>query len=118
MPRKPKRPCSYPACPELTEGRYCDTHAKLAARHYERYQRDPDTKRRYGSQWRKIRDAYIAAQPLCERCKDEGRLTPAEEVHHIMPLSKGGTHDQDNLMALCKPCHSRITATEGGRWGA
>ncbi|MCR1954151.1 HNH endonuclease, partial [Clostridioides mangenotii] len=23
MPKKPKRPCSYPGCPELTDGRFC-----------------------------------------------------------------------------------------------
>lgn len=43
-------------------------------------------------------------------------MTAAAEVHHIVPLSAGGTHDESNLMALCKPCHSRITAREGGRW--
>ena len=50
-------------------------------------------------------------------CRREGRVTAAAEVHHIVPLSAGGTHDESNLMALCKPCHSRITAREGGRWG-
>ena len=39
----------------------------------------------------------------------EGRLTPAEEVHHILPLASGGTNDEGNLMALCKSCHSSIT---------
>ena len=39
----------------------------------------------------------------------ENRLTPAEEVHHILPLADGGTHDDDNLMALCESCHSKIT---------
>jgi len=28
MPRKPKRPCSFPGCPELTDGRYCDMHQR------------------------------------------------------------------------------------------
>jgi 5-methylcytosine-specific restriction protein A len=37
----------------------------------------------------------------------EDVLTRAEEVHHIKPLAQGGTHDDENLMALCKPCHSR-----------
>jgi len=46
----------------------------------------------------------------------EGRITPAEEVHHVLPLSHGGTHSEDNLMALCKSCHSRITAEMGDRW--
>ena len=38
------------------------------------------------------------------------------EVHHIIPLRDGGTNDINNLMALCKSCHSEITAREGGRW--
>jgi hypothetical protein len=41
---------------------------------------------------------------------------PAREVHHIKPLSHGGTNESDNLMSLCTPCHSEITAREGGRW--
>ncbi|MDA3835225.1 MAG: hypothetical protein PF495_17710 [Spirochaetales bacterium] len=54
MPYKPKRPCSHPGCPRLTDGRYCEEHAKLAARTYERYKRNPDSKKRYGYAWRKI----------------------------------------------------------------
>ena len=41
MPRKPKRPCSYPGCPKLTEGRYCEEHAKTVNRNYNKYERDP-----------------------------------------------------------------------------
>ena len=44
MPTKPKRPCSYPGCPRLTNGRYCEEHAKLEARRYEKYDRDPGTR--------------------------------------------------------------------------
>lgn len=29
MPKKQKRPCSYPGCPELTDGRYCEKHASI-----------------------------------------------------------------------------------------
>ena len=61
-------------------------------------------------------DRYVAAHPLCEECKKQGKLTPTEEVHHILPLSKGGTHAESNLMALCKSCHSAITARDGDRW--
>lgn len=117
MPRKPKRPCSYPGCPELVDGRYCEKHNQEVNRHYNRHQRDPETSKRYGRRWRKIRKTYITAHPLCEECKRQGKITPAEEVHHIKPLSDGGTHDYENLMSLCKSCHSKITAKEGGRWG-
>ena len=116
MPRKPKRPCSYPGCPELVEGRFCKKHEQEEARRYEKYQRDPETRRRYGRAWKRIRDRYIKAHPLCEECKRNGKLTPSEEVHHIIPLSEGGTNKQQHLMALCKSCHSRIHAERGDRW--
>ncbi|MHB1126874.1 MAG: HNH endonuclease [Bacillota bacterium] len=117
MPYRPKRPCSHPGCPKLTGGRFCEEHAKQEARQYERYQRDPAVKKRYGRTWKRIRDRYIAAHPLCERCGKRGRITPAQEVHHVKPLSQGGTNEVFNLMALCTSCHSEITAREGGRWG-
>ena len=117
MPRKPKRPCSYPGCPLLTEERYCEQHEMLAAKNYERYDRNPVVRKRYGRAWKRIRDRYIKEHPLCEECRRQGRLTPAEEVHHVLPLSHGGTNSMDNLMSLCTSCHSRITARDGGRWG-
>jgi len=117
MPFKPKRPCSYPGCPKLTYGRFCEEHTKEETKRYERNQRDPAMKKRYNRTWKRIRDRYINEHPLCERCQKEGKLTPAEEVHHVVPLSRGGTHAADNLMALCTSCHSTITAKEGGRWG-
>lgn len=116
MPRKPKKPCRYPGCPKLTDESYCAEHAKLSSQQYEKYDRDPVAKRRYGRMWRKIRSGFIAKHPLCEECKKAGRLTKATEVHHILPLSRGGNHDADNLMALCKPCHSKITVELGDRW--
>ena len=73
-------------------------------------------KKRYNGVWPAIRRKHITAYPLCEICRREGRITAAQEVHHIIPLADGGTHDESNLMSLCKPCHSRITAKEGGRW--
>ena len=117
MPIKPKRPCSYPSCPKLSDGRYCEEHQKLTDKQYNKYQRDPNHNKRYGRTWKRIRDRYIKANPLCEECTRTGKLTPAEEVHHIKPLSKSGSNDTDNLMSLCSSCHSTITAREGDRWG-
>ncbi len=117
MPTKPKRPCNHAGCPELTHNRYCDKHQKAVDNCYNKYQRDPMTKKRYGRCWKRIRDRYIKAHLLCEECSKAGRLTPAEEVHHVLPLSKGGDHSEANLMSLCTSCHSTITANDGGRWG-
>ena len=116
MPKMPKHPCGFPGCPNLTDGRYCEEHVRQENRRYERYQRDPATKRRYGRAWQRIRNRYAAAHPFCEECYKKGVLTPTEEIHHITPLAHGGTHADDNLMALCKPCHSRITVEMGDRW--
>lgn len=116
MPRKPKRPCSFPGCPRLTEGRFCEEHEKAEARRYEKYDRNPAVRRRYGRTWKRIRDRYASQHPLCEQCKENGVLRPVEEVHHKVPLSEGGTHDESNLISLCKECHARIHAGRGDRW--
>jgi 5-methylcytosine-specific restriction protein A len=116
MPRKPKRPCSYPGCPRLTDGRFCEEHEKQENKRYEKYDRDPAVRRRYGRAWKRIRDSYAAAHPLCEQCLANGRYVKTEEIHHKLPLSQGGTHDRENLIALCKECHARIHASSGDRW--
>jgi 5-methylcytosine-specific restriction protein A len=47
-------------------------------------------------------------------CAECGRL--AAEVHHRVPLEAGGApYALDNLVSLCKPCHSRETLREGLR---
>lgn len=116
MPRKPKHPCNYPGCPKLTEGRYCEEHQKIENKNYEKYHRDPNTKRRYGRAWKRIRDSYVKAHPFCEICYEKGILVSTEQVHHKIPLSEGGNHDRSNLISLCKSCHSRIHAERGDRW--
>ena len=118
LPRKPKHPCSHPGCPELVEygERYCEKHLKEENKRYEKYDRDPAVRRRYGRAWKRIRDSYAAAHPLCELCLEKGIYTKTEEIHHKLPLSEGGTHDRSNLIALCKPCHARIHAERGDRW--
>lgn len=116
MPRKPKRPCSYPGCPNLTYGRFCDKHQKDENKRYEKYDRDPAIRRRYGRAWKRIRDKYAKEHPFCEECFKKGIMVPVEEVHHIKPLSDGGTHDKSNLISLCKSCHAKIHAKRGDRW--
>jgi 5-methylcytosine-specific restriction protein A len=117
MPRKPQKPCKFQGCPNLTDGAFCEQHKQTENQRYNRYQRDPDHAKRYGTQWRKIRARYIAAHPLCELCKSEGWLTPAEQVHHKVKVADGGSNDWENLQALCQSCHSRIHCEQGDRWG-
>lgn len=39
----------------------------------------------------------------CRQCKATEDLT----VDHIIPLVRGGAHDEGNLQTLCRPCNSR-----------
>ena len=113
MPYRAKKPCAHRGCAALTTNRYCDTHAKEYMKHYNKFERDPNANKRYGSRWRKIRAAFLLANPLCELCRDNGRFVPAEMVHHKRKLSEGGTHEKGNLRALCQECHSRLHAQDG-----
>jgi 5-methylcytosine-specific restriction protein A len=116
MPYKPKRPCAYPGCGRLAESeQYCAEHKKVITKQYNQYERDPTSNKRYGRAWKRIRDRYIKAHPLCEECQKQGKLTPVEEVHHIIPLSKGGTNKYSNLMSLCQSCHTKTHMELGDR---
>lgn len=113
MPYKPKKPCAYPGCPKLTSGRYCEDHADME----QKPQRETAVyTKRYGEQWKKIRKRYAQAHPMCEQCLKSGIYRETEEIHHVKPLSEGGTHDESNLIALCKECHARTHAKRGDRW--
>lgn len=50
----------------------------------------------------------------CQNCGERGGPYGDTELHahHIIPKSKGGSHDLDNLETLCKYCHDKVH--EGG----
>ena len=52
---------------------------------------------------------YLRKHPLCADCAEYGQATAATEVHHMIALRDGGSHDECNLLALCHRCHSRRT---------
>jgi len=80
MPRKPMKPCRHPGCPKLTDGMYCEEHARLHAS-----DRASASVRGYNGRWEKARTRFLKAQPLCVRCMEQGRLTRATVVDHIIP---------------------------------
>jgi len=49
-------------------------------------------------------------QWLCGNCKKV--LQAAFEVDHIIALSRGGTNQESNLVALCRDCHGEKTFRE------
>ena len=58
MPRKPRRPCRHPGCPNLCEDgeQYCEKHRKEAERQYKHFTRGYSAGKRYGREGEKNRD--------------------------------------------------------------
>lgn len=78
--------------------------------------RPSSTQRGYDAHWQKVRLAILAAEPLCRMCAEEGRVTPARDVDHIVPMSEGGAKDDPaNLRPLCVAHHQRC-GRRGGRF--
>lgn len=63
--------------------------------------------------WRLLRKEKLTNDPLCEMHLQKGQIVPATEVHHIIDIDDKPTLenalDSNNLMSLCKSCHSSIT---------
>ena len=66
---------------------------------------------------RKIVERILSDRAWCEACpvfaKYDGRVTylrkRSQDVHEIVRRSQGGSIlDEQNLMAVCRPCHERI----------
>lgn len=51
----------------------------------------------------------LKAEPLCRDCLAEGMTRPSEEIDHIVPLSQGGSDEENNIRCLCKGCHAYRT---------
>ncbi|WP_416380188.1 MULTISPECIES: HNH endonuclease [unclassified Gilliamella] len=70
---------------------------------------------RGGRSWRKLRKSILERDCYICKCDDCMRLRlvrVANEVDHIIPLSQGGTDDEDNLRAINSECHKKKTAQE------
>ena len=108
MPQRPHHPC--PGCGELTRKARCPACKRARSAHARGYTR----------QWQKARIAYLAEHPLCVDCREEGRVTPATVVDHIVP-HKGNDRlfwdEANNWAARCKSHHDAKTAREDGGFG-
>lgn len=43
----------------------------------------------------------------------------ARHIHHIVPVSEGGTDESSNLKMLCQKCHVKLHSSAGdfAKWG-
>lgn len=61
--------------------------------------------------WASTRQRILTRdQHVCYQCGAH-----ANEVDHITPLSQHGTEHDDNLAAICNPCHKTKTAREANQ---
>lgn len=62
--------------------------------------------------WKRLRAAHLARFPFCGGCEAAGRITVANTVDHVIPVSKGGPAfpGHDGLASYCRACHSQKTA--------
>lgn len=77
-PKKLLKPCKYLGCPKLTVDKYYDEHKDFCVK-----ERLTVTERGYDSKWRTVRNKFFKFNPLCVRCKEEGRLIKATVVDHV-----------------------------------
>jgi 5-methylcytosine-specific restriction endonuclease McrA len=48
------------------------------------------------------RAVFVRDGHRCQYCN-----APAENIDHVIPRSRGGTHTWDNVVAACRPCNAR-----------
>jgi 5-methylcytosine-specific restriction enzyme A len=114
MPANPFRASCIPGCGELVTVRgRCAVHA--AQRDAQRSLRsDRHHAHLYASvRWQRLRRQILTEHPFCQchECGGQVFYPPATVVHHVK--AHGGDEarffDAENLQALAKGCHDRIT---------
>lgn len=48
------------------------------------------------------RAVFVRDGHRCQYCD-----SPAENIDHVIPRSRGGTHSWENVVAACRPCNAR-----------
>ena len=80
--------------------RKADTQTRRASRQRQRARRAAAPGSFTAAEWRTICGQF---GNVCLACGQDGPLS----VDHVVPLSRGGRNDADNLQPLCLPCNIR-----------
>ncbi|RYD71676.1 MAG: HNH endonuclease, partial [Verrucomicrobiaceae bacterium] len=86
MPLAAPRPCTYPGCGALLHDgtSRCSAHKAVERKQFDQ-QRGTAHERGYTSAWRRAREGFLKAHPLCVHCELEDMVTVATVVDHIKP---------------------------------
>ena len=136
MPTALLKACTYPGCPELTEGGPCAEHARAKEQH-----RGTSSSRGYTASWRHFKQSFVnrlitlGILPVCgarlapgpsphSYCAANGRLVDrsldGSDLHldHDPPLTdeerlnNRAVCDPHRVGLLCAECHNRKTQAE------
>ena len=72
------------------------------------------------ARWMRLRAVFLAENPVCVKCLEGDRITPATIAHHRQErlACPRLALDPSNLVALCASCHTtlhkRVNSTQGG----
>jgi 5-methylcytosine-specific restriction protein A len=56
-----------------------------------------------------IRDRVIERDDCrCRLCKTHFEETFMVQIHHVVPVSSGGSDEDNNLCTLCRKCHMKV----------
>jgi 5-methylcytosine-specific restriction protein A len=108
----PTKFCNRHGCPKTVPvgQRLCTNHR---ARNYQQQDmgRPSADERGYDADWKAFRAWFISKYPLCADCSEEGRLTLAREVHHVIKLRDSPQLRliESNCLGLCTTHHSKRT---------
>jgi len=118
LPNRPLTPCKKQGCPNLVDNHgYCSAHAHIAKEIIREgfavldRKKTPERRAFYSSKrWVNTSIEHRRREPLCRRCKANGRIVAAQMVHHNPPvedLLRDGLSpfDHQYLESLCNDCH-------------
>lgn len=115
MPKRAKKVCSQPGCPELTDRGRCAQHRQQAER-----RRGSASRRGYGTAHRnRFRRGVLDRDPTCTVCGQQPATVADHWPKDRRQLVAEGLDPNDPAhgRGLCKPCHDRSTARlQPGGW--
>jgi len=60
----------------------------------------------YATKRRNLVRKLLSERPVCQRCLSDR----SQDIHELKSRARGGSITElDNLVALCRPCHSWVT---------
>jgi 5-methylcytosine-specific restriction protein A len=100
MTRRSNIPCKHPGCAALIpHGQmYCDEHKSLHIK-----DRAHAAERGYGAKWQRERKKFLESNPFCVKCYEEGHITMATVVDHIVE-----TRNSSGIVGTGSHCASII----------